>query len=358
MKILLFLITNILLPHNIFSKNVNNTIKNALKSIKIDENNKGIKIFSHKDLIIFNGIDQLFYYNEEKNIHKFIKIKNFSQYNLLKIVGNDTYFILFFNNYRGVVVIVDKINFTCQYQYVEDVITNGVLLENNQFVITNLNNSITSYKTNGQVQWHHSHPYSQLIFKNNQNLIFDKYLYWIFNNNLIYVLDPLRGNVEEDIFLGDKVIINILTNEKFLIIMTNKSVEIYNKVSLSLVKSWENIYPISNGVVGKNHLYFHDNKKLFIYDLDKATYESIFLKSEDVVVRLLDPLILNDLIIMATIAGKWYVVWNKKTYILDLWKLWSDVFPVIYHDNIYIYQNFSSKYFEVFNSQDIKKLLK
>ena len=337
----------------------NKSIKNFLNKIKVDKNNNAIKITSNsKDLMIFNGMDELYYENHEKNVQKIITIKDFSSCNLLKIISNDSYIGLLFNDSQGKIVIIDKLDFSVKYNTIDDIITNGVWLMNNQLVVTNINNGISCYKTNGEIIWHHNQTYSKLIYNGNQNLIFDKYIYWVFNNNLIYIVDPIRGTIEEDISLGDKIIINVTIGSNNLIIITNKSIEIYDKNTISLKKTINNIYPLSSGIINNNQLYCHDNKNLLICNLNDYTMETIPLKHESVSIRLLDPLILYDMVIMATIAGKWYIVYNKKVHVIDQWKLWSNVLPAVYYNNIYFYQNFSTECFNIISKEDILKLIK
>jgi hypothetical protein len=67
-----------------------------------------------------------------------------------------------------------------------------------------------------------------------------------------------------------------------VVVISNDGVYIFNRLSLQLVNYLENIYPISNGIIFKNDLYFHDNKHLYRWNLEQFTLQKYFLKTKDI----------------------------------------------------------------------------
>jgi hypothetical protein len=304
-------------------------------------------------LVVFNGLDQLGIYNN--NTKEIIKIKGVQEsYTLEKILLNEDYIVLVFNHFYSIVFIINRKTGTINQWKLEETISQCVLWKN-KLIITNLFNTMSCYNMKKELLWNNQYNYSRLFFDINQEILIDKKMYWVFNKNTIHILNINNGQIEETINLSNKhTIIEIILLKNQLIIMTDRGLYVYNKISLELIHYIEDIFPISKSTIHNNILHFHDNQFLYKYDINGQTLKKIPLHHKQTVL-LEKPLLLDNNIIIPTNHGFWYILNGDKVIKKSLLKLWSGIKPEIYYNNkIVFYQNFSFRYFKAL---DLNQLL-
>jgi hypothetical protein len=332
-------------------------IDDFLNKININQYGNAIKILNIQGkLVVFNGFNQLGIY--ENNREKLIQLQEIKiQDNLKKILLNDDYIVLIFNNFYSTIVIINRKTLTINYWKMEETVHQCLLLKN-KIIITNLFNTMSCYSMKKQILWKNNYNYSNLFFDVDQNLLMDKKIYWIFNKNTIHIVNAAHGQIDETIQLKhNQTILDLLLWDNKIIVITDKAIYIYNKLSLELMNYVENIFPIGKGKVHKSILLFHDNKFLYKYHLKNNNLDKIQLKNEKEITQLQNIFVLDDNnIIVPTSSKVWYLIHNNKVIKKSLWKLWSSINPTIYDNKIIFYQNFSIKYFKVLNFNQLIKL--
>ena len=331
-------------------------IEKFLKKININQYGNAIKILNINDnLLVFNGLNQLGIYNSKKE--KIINLDSIKEsYTLNKILLNDDYIVLVFNSFYSVIAVINRKTFAINYWHMDETVAQCNLLKN-KIILTNLVNTMSCYNMKKELLWKNNYNYSHLFFDVDQNLLIDKKIYWIFNKNTIHILNTVNGQIDETIKLkNNQIIVDTLLYKNKIIIITDKGIYIYNKLSLELNHYVENIFPVSKGVIHGDILLFHDNKFLYQYNLQNNNLDKLTLKSDKDVTQLQNIFILEDNIIIPTSKGLWYLINKNEVKKKSLWKLWSNITPTVYNKKIIFYQNFSVKYLRSLTFNDLIKL--
>lgn len=350
-----FLFFLLFFKNSIASNNIN--INEFLNKIHIHKYNNDISILNiNDDLIIYNGSDTLGFYNKKNK--QIIKFEINDNDNLVRITNNKEYIVIAFNNFYGKILIINKTTGNYSMFFVNYVINDILLLPNNRIIIVDLFNTMNCYNINKQQLWSHKYAYSKIFNNITNNLLYkNNKIYWLFDKNMIYILNSNNGNIEDTIVLKNEFFIkDLIFYNNNLIVITNKGVMIYHLLSLQIIFSIKNIYPISQGIIHNDTLYFHDNKFLLGLNLINYKFSKLLIKKEKKFFELLNPIKIHDYIIIPTKIGRWYLVNKNTVKKVNGFKYWSYIAPCNYNNQLIFYKNFSNKYFDVLDLSSLIKI--
>lgn len=332
-----------------------------IKSLRLSSNvsQAQCQLFHTNNTIYFYDSDQtLFLVNASSNTLKLQKSLDLvtsgsqwaSSYGGGMYVDKDYIFITRAINGRGQLIAIKKNKIIWTKNFSHGIVGAAKKIKENVIAFADIIGNIIAVDYNGYVIWNQSSQLSESIYNDFFEIFtYRNYTFVPYINGTLKVIDNNHGGTLKVIYfnnnsINNEYIFSFIPLNNYFLIVTNNGIYQYEFLSWELIKKFE-INITSQCIIHNNQLFFHDNRKLYIFSIDSFKLEKkVHLLKEFVgkknnfqqeQYRISHPVISNNHLFFSTSYGNiiTFSIQNNKVNNFSLSKDFSSSYkPIILKD--------------------------